>query len=132
MPDIDRRKLLLLLNLTASDNDNEALASLRAANRLLKSADTDWETVLLPPERSVRITVQREAAPQEDWVPPHLKDKVMIDLMFRSIYSQPRSGNEGFWQWLDDIHEKFRRFGQLSPGQYLTLRKCYQRTLRTA
>lgn len=39
-------KLVKLLNLTQSDNDNEALTAIRMANKLLKSQNKTWEDVI--------------------------------------------------------------------------------------
>lgn len=39
-------KLKKLLALTTSDNDNEALAAIRQANKILKDADKTWDEVL--------------------------------------------------------------------------------------
>jgi len=126
---LDREKLAKLLALSTSDNEHEALGCLRAANRMVKAENMTWADVLAGPEKSFRISITRTGEPQEDWVPPHLKDKVVIDLMFKSIYAQPRT-TDGFWQWLDDVHQKYLTFGQLSQGQYQALRRCYNASLR--
>lgn len=129
---LDRDKLAKLLGLATSDNDHEAIGALRAANRLVKAEKMTWEEVLAGPEKSFRVSVQRRPyTAEEDWVAPHLKDKVMIDLMFRTLYAQPRTGNEEFWRWVDAVHHKFDQYGQLTPGQFVALRKCYQRVSRT-
>lgn len=39
-------KLLKLLALTGSDNDHEALAAVRAANKMLKANNTTWEKIV--------------------------------------------------------------------------------------
>lgn len=128
---LDREKLGKLLALSASDNEHEALGCLRAANRMLKAENMTWADVLAGPEKSFRVTIAREPfTAEENWVAPHLKDKVMIDLMFRSVYSQPRTGNEDFWRWLDDIHNKFETYGHLTQAQYRGLRNSYQRVMR--
>lgn len=125
-------KLGKLLALTQSDNDHEVAGCMRAANRMLATEQTSWEEVLKGPERVLRVSIQREPyQTDENWVAPHLKDKVMIELMFRSIYSAPRTGNEDFWRWVDDVHAKWLRFGQLTQGQHTALRNCYKRTLRS-
>lgn len=129
---LDREKLLKLLRLTTSDKVHEVAGAMRACNRLLEAAGETWEQVLTPPEKALKISIQREQfTAGENWVAPHLKDKVMIDLMFRTLYSQPRTGSEDFWRWVDDVHSKFGKYGQLTQGQYQALRKCYQRATRT-
>lgn len=130
---LDREKLTKLLAMTTSTNDHEALAALRLANAMLTREKLSWEQALAAPERTVTVTVSRQPEPykaEENWSSPHLSDKVMIDLMFRAIYAQPRSGNEEFWQFMDSIHQRWQQFGSLSPGQYQALRNCYRRAVR--
>lgn len=130
---LDREKLAKLLGLATSDNDHEAVSALRAANRLVKAEHMTWKDVLAGPEKSCRVTIERQPyKAEENWVAPHLKDKVMIDLMFRSLYSQPRIGSEDFWRWVDDVNAKWQKYAVLTQGQYNALRKCYQRTLKTS
>lgn len=130
---LDRAKLTKLLALTQSDMNHEALGAVRAANRMLAAEKLTWEQVLAQPEPNVKISISREPfKAEENWVAPHLRDKVMIDLMFKSIYSQPRTGNEEFWRFLDDVHHKFGVYGSLTQGQYNAIRNCYRRTLKTA
>ena len=43
---LDKSKLGKLLEQTTSDNDSEALASIRLANRLLADAELTWTTIL--------------------------------------------------------------------------------------
>lgn len=64
---MDREKLAKLLALTASDNDHEALAAMRAANRMLKAADKAWEDVLEGPERVLRVSISRHHAVPEEF-----------------------------------------------------------------
>lgn len=130
---LDREKLAKLLALSTSDNEHEALGCLRAANRLIKAENLTWADVLAGPEKTFRVVVQREPyTAEENWQPPHLKDKVMIDLMFRTVYAQPRTGNEDFWRWLDDVHHKYETYGSLTHGQFNGLRNSYRRCIRTS
>lgn len=135
---LDRDRLAKVLALTTSDQDGEVLAAISTANAILKREKMTWNDLLAPPPQSVSITLHRHRAPEgayksdENWSPPHLSDKVLIDTMFRAIYSQPRTGNEDFWRWLDDVHNKFEVYGRLTPGQYTALMKCYRRAVRGA
>lgn len=129
---LDRVKLAKLLGLATSDNDHEAMGALRAANRLVKAENMTWEDALAGPEKAFKVTITRAHQDDEHWVAPHLKDEVMIGLMFRSLYSQPRTGSEDFWRWVDDVHAKWEKYGQLTQGQYQALRNCYRRTLKTS
>lgn len=131
---MDRERLTKVLALTTSDNDAEALAAIRKANDLIKAEGLMWSDVLQV-SNVVNITLQRPgagppAAQAEDWVAPHLKDKVVIDLMFRAVFSQPRSDNEEFWTFMDSIHHRWDRHENLTQGQYNALRRCYNRVVR--
>lgn len=134
---LDRERLIKIMGLTTSSSDGEALSALRKVNEILAGEKLSWAEVLAPQGSVVNITLQH-TPPQshykaeEDWVAPHLKDKVTIDLMFRAIFSQPRTGNEGFWQWMDSVHQWYQEHGSLTPKQYQPLRQCYQRSLRSA
>lgn len=127
--ELDRTRLAKLLGLSSSSNEHEAAGAMRAANKLVKDAGETWESVLAGPERSFRISIQRASPMQaeEPWVAPHLRDRVMIDLMFRTVYAQPRTGSEDFWQGIDTMHNSFTQHGLLTQGQYVLLQKCYKR-----
>lgn len=131
---LDRDKLAKMLAMTTSDKDGEALSAIRMVNAMLTKEKVTWGEVLAQAPPAVRISISREAyeGDGEAWVPPHLKDKVLIDTMFRTLYSQPRTGNEDFWRWVDDVHQKFGQYGCLTQGQYTALRRCYQRATRTS
>ena len=130
---LDRNRLTKLMGMATSDNDNEALVALRLANDLIKKERMTWDEVLAQNAPSLNIVLSRTGyKADEDWIAPHLKDKVMIDLMFRAVFAQPRTGNEDFWQWMDSIHNRWSAHGNLSQGQYNALKKCYQRATRTA
>lgn len=133
---LDRDKLAKILALGASDKVHEAAGCMRAANRMLAAENMTWAEVLSGgQEKTLRVSVVRETykGQSEDWTPAalHLRDKVMIDLMFRSIYSQPRTGAEDFWRWVDDVNAKWEQYGRLTQGQYTAIRNCYKRTLKT-
>lgn len=135
---LDRTRLAKLLALTTSDNDAEALSAMRKANEIIKGENLTWaELVTIEAQPLVSITVQRHAptagtvdGDDKDWQPPHLREARIIDPMFQAIYSQPRTGNEEFWQWLDSVHEQWRTKSRLTPNQYNAVRRCYNRTRR--
>lgn len=140
--ELNRERLAKLLALTQKDNEHEIVGAIRKCNQMLAEADMTWEQVLAP-ARGITVTVTRtpahrygfqtEAAPpSEDWVAPHLKDEVMISMMFRAVYAAPRSSNEEFWQFMDNIHHHWQQQKQLTVGQYRALRNVYQRTLKTS
>ncbi|MDE5446727.1 hypothetical protein FXV83_17045 [Bradyrhizobium hipponense] len=43
---IDRERLLKILRLTESNHDGEAIAAMRMANKLIRSAGKTWEDVV--------------------------------------------------------------------------------------
>lgn len=139
---LDRTRLAKVLALTTSTNDAEALAAIRKANDIISGEKMQWSEVLAVDATSlISITIARQAgtpatAPVDgddsDWKPPHLSERTIIEPMFNAIYSQPRTGSEDFWRWLDDVHEQWRSKQRLSPGQYTALRRCYNRTRKRA
>lgn len=132
---LDRARLTKLLAMTTSENDGEALNAMRMANKLLTAEKASWEEVLAAqpnPHFTVTVTRRAEPAPykaESDWVAPHLRDKVIIDIMFRTIYSQPRS-NEEFFQWVDSVHNRWQQHGNVTQAQYAALQRSYQRVRR--
>ena len=135
MAEIDRTRLTKLLAMTTSDNDGEALNAMRKANAYIASWEMTWEDVLARPQATV-INIGLQRAPpatnpyrgeDQDWDPPHLRDKVVIDTMFRAIYAQPRTDNEEFWTFLDSVHQYWKDKQRLTPKQFQAIRNCYQR-----
>jgi hypothetical protein len=124
---MDRDKLAKLLALSASDNEHEALGCIRAANRIVKEAGTTWQDVLAGPDKSFRVSIERRYTAEENWVPPHLRDKIHIDLMFRAIFTQPRTSNEEFWQFIDSVHQWWTEKGMLTQPMYNAIKSCYKR-----
>lgn len=130
---LDRTRLAKLLALSTSSNDSEALAAARKANEIVKGAGLSWEEVLAPQAGNlVTVTVNRGAPhgyyrPTEDWEPPHLRDKVVIEVMFRSLYASGVAGTE-FGKFVDSVHEQFLARGRLTAPQFEAIRRAYQRT----
>jgi hypothetical protein len=135
---VDKARLIKLLAMTTSTNDGEALNAMRMANAMIKAANKTWAEVLVT-ENVINITMARAqpaaqayAGEDADWSPPHLTDKILIDAMFRAIFTQPRSDNEEFWQWVDSVHQQWLDRGRLTPGQYQAVRRCYARVMKRA
>lgn len=130
---MDKVRLAKLLGMATSANDNEALVALRMANKMVVDAKLTWESVLAGGS-TLNITVQpRQQQPgvyqsDDDWQAPHLRDKVIIETMFRSIYSVPV--DDQFRAFIDSIHQWWKDKGFLTPGQYGALRKTYSRVKR--
>ena len=129
---LDKAKLAKIMAMTTSDKDGEVLAAIKLANAMLVREGQTWGDIFAaigPPALS--IVLQRTPyKAEEDWVAPHLKDKVIIDLMFKTVYAQPRTGNEDFWQFMDSIHHRWESYQNLSQGQYEALRRSYNRVAK--
>lgn len=57
-------RLRKLMQMTTSDNDHEALASLRAANAILAAHELSWERVF---SRTVTVVNEFEPAPSDQF-----------------------------------------------------------------
>lgn len=128
---LDKTRLAKVLQMTTSTNDSEALAAIRKANEIIKGENLQWEDVLAGGGGStISIHFARPEPTNESWVAPHLRDKVMIDLMFRGVYTMPRTGSEEWWRQLDKIHQSFIEHAVLTPQQYQLVSRAYQRVTK--
>jgi hypothetical protein len=133
---VDKDRLTKLMQMTTSDHDGEALNALRMANKMLDTEKVTWGEILAA-GRTINIGISyrhepetRSPAPykaEEPWQPPHLHDKAVIDLMFRTIYARPRTGNDGFWEFIDSVHQWYLDKGWLTQSQYNAIRRSYKR-----
>lgn len=131
--------LAKLLAMTTSANDHEALTAVRKANEYLASCKASWHEVLRDDFfNTVNISIQRAPPPasayqeQDGWMPPHLNDRAVIEMMFRAVYAMPRSDDEEFWQFMDSIHQRWKDHSNLTPNMYTALRKSYNRAIRAS
>lgn len=128
---MDREKLAKIMAMTTSPVSHEALAAVRMANKMLAAEKLTWEEVIASGGKTtINIDLRRRPPDEESWIAPHLRDKVTIELMFRALFSQPRTGNEEFWQTMDSIHHHFETHSALTQGQYQALRNCYIRVVK--
>jgi hypothetical protein len=98
------------------------------ANKMLTAEKLTWSDILAGATPAVRISISRESyATDEPWEPPHLRDKALLDVMFRAIYASPRSDNEEFWAFIDSVHQWYNDRGSLTPKQFQAIRTVYQR-----
>lgn len=107
---MDTRKLIKLLMLTTSDNDNEALIALRMANRLLKTHDKSWEDLLT-----------RQRATSENSQFDQRSQDALSMLQFISEYA-PAWFDRAF---TDSLQEQLYRKRSLSKKQMDSLVKIY-------
>lgn len=103
----DFRRFKGMMERTTSDNDHEALASMRAANRLLVREGLTWTRVL---DRSVSINLPFETAADAHGEPD--RDEM------EALFEQAMEGANGeFRDVLESIHEQWERKHWLSPKQ---------------
>ena len=103
----DFRKLKSMMDRTTSDNDHEALLSLRKANEILAKENLSWTRVL---DRSVQIIEPFEEAQGNEGL-----DNDDLEELFDKALSNSKPGD--FQTMLEDIYSKWKRFGSLSPKQ---------------
>jgi len=103
LKEFDQLKRFMML--ATSDNDHEALASLHAANALLKKHGLTWDAVFA---RLVRVGVEIEAAPFEDDERQRIVEAFEVAL---------REATGSFRRFLQDMQEQFDRSGSLSINQ---------------
>lgn len=118
----DFNRLKLIMARTFSDNDHEALAAIRAANKILAGAgDLTWERVL---SRTVTVINEVEAGPDDgklEEVParrPNREEQKNADANLlaeaaRAAQRQPQKIRDA----VDDITEAFTLKGFLTFGQ---------------
>ena len=96
---VDIEQLIKILNMTQSDNDNEALTAIRMANRILKKHDSGWAAVI--------VKVSSYSREEEKKKEPAKKREE------KTTYKDaPRKFDRGFWNtasqhddWLKGLTE---------------------------
>ncbi len=112
MNEADLDKLTKLLALTASDIDGEALAAIRAANRLLSRNKIRWEAVLAPKETPHK---------QQPWE----RHDQEIETLFDDAFAKGVTGS--FGDFLKSLYSQWETKRSLSPKQMAALRKAARR-----
>jgi hypothetical protein len=135
---IDLDKLSRVLQLSTSDNDNEALACIRAANAMLKARDLTWESLIRPSTRQTSNAPKQEHHPDPsvaDWGSndrpyargPDSATKTEIETMFTAVLFSVTGGPRDF---LESLHTQWKEKGWLSDKQIGALRKFYANATR--
>ena len=107
----DFERLKSLMRMTASDNDNEALQAIRAANRLLmRDHGLTWDKVFA---RTVTVVSEIEAAPPDIDAASDADDE--LDRAFQRLVDTLRPS--GFRDTVLSIHAQYQRNGSVSPRQ---------------
>ena len=108
----DFNRLKKTLERTFSENDHEALASLRAANRILQADSLTWERVL---NRSINVIAEFEAAHD---------DPSEIDDLFEEAARRAWRETELF---VMSVHEYYREKGFITDNQRMALKRIRDR-----
>lgn len=125
----DFRRLKGIMERTTSESDNEALTSIRAANRLLAAEGLTWTRVL---DRSVQVLLEVEPAPDQPqpWPggpqrrPHDGSDRDEVERAFEAAMEKAKGG---FADWLDDVYEQWQRKDYLSSEQRRILFEAAER-----
>lgn len=119
----DFQRLKKLMARTTSDNDAEALSSIRAANRLLDAAGSiTWDRVL---DRSVRVIQAFEPDPEQ--APSEIPKSAQITALFDDALADDAKHSDSFKEFLESLHEQFERKGDLSPRQLNALTQAAEK-----
>lgn len=120
-----RERLVKLLNLTRSNNDHEALASIRAANASLDKSGMSWEALVGPDVDSVQRGPVKPNAPQRSQTTIEPED---VEGMISYVRANAWSGFD--FSFVDDIEQKFELYGRLTYGQAKGLKAVFESVLK--
>lgn len=118
---MDKGRLIKLLNLTQSDNDNEALSALRKANALLKKAGKAWEDFLVVGSIKTNYSQSQQSRPR------HTRNRADNETMIvelKKVYHDLTTWEQNF---LDSVDHWFSKKGFLTEKQELTLGRIYMK-----
>ncbi len=126
----DFARLKKMMALTASDNDHEALAALRAANAIIRSSGHTWPEVL---ERVVTVVPEFEADPSPPGrgagagaASPRRPQADEAAHLFRLL--EDLELDDKTLEFVNSLRNSFRRFGTLSERQQAALNEVVERT----
>lgn len=115
--------------LTTSDNDHEALNSIKFANKILKKENITWETFFGGPTSQNHSSYKFN---EDDWDPKPSYDSGYHDqqnIPLRQVFDFIRSNAwDGFnFDFIDSLELQFVTRGRLSPKQRAALMKIYNK-----
>lgn len=90
MVDLDKDRLVKLLNLTASSHDGEALAAIRKSNELLQQHKSSWSAVMGLDPPVVEVQVERPRPAPAPAPPPTPKPKPSVRPQATATPQRPR------------------------------------------
>lgn len=125
----DFAKLKKIMQLTTSDNDAEALSSIRMANAILKKTGLTWEEVF---GRTVKVTEEVEAADEvETRVDPKAEAKKRAIREAFDVVLGSRISPD-FESFIRSLQRQFNSRGYLSLAQESALMKSARKVREEA
>lgn len=105
VPELDTKRLVKLLSLTKSSEDNEALSAIRKANDVLYKSDVCWEEVINGlPTKTKKPTYNRE-----------------LDIIFQYLWDHDELLNDWGLDFLESVFDQFERKHFVTDKQRETL-----------
>ncbi|MET4121186.1 hypothetical protein ABIB85_007666 [Bradyrhizobium sp. JR1.5] len=141
---IDRERLLKFMRLTESDHDGEAIAAMRMANKLIRSAGKTWEDVVSgvaapapksygsPAPSDYRTPPSQRATRQygrADPRSPKTEDKKIYDDNIGTYLKEltKRRHDPSTVMFLASLSEYYEAKGYLTEPQYETVMRMHDR-----
>ncbi|PYF04984.1 hypothetical protein BJ122_102210 [Rhodopseudomonas faecalis] len=127
---MDRTRLIKLMMLTTSSNDNEALSALRMANRMLADASLAWSEVLgsgRQPQRAADPPRRQPPPPPPSQRRQQAKrndaddgDADDIEAMFEELTTAEFANS-----FIESLHRQWKERGRLTAKQIIALRRVH-------
>ncbi len=122
---VDREKILKLLNLTKSPNDNEALLAIRMANKMIEKCNSDWMGFL-------KIEIVKNTG--TEWKPRPQRETYRdtnyqyksdnLDEMFEQLRNAFLPKNT--LEFINSVFEQYSSRGRISIKQYYSLVRLWE------
>ena len=134
---MDFGKLIALLNLSTSDNDNEALSAIRHANKLMKKHELQWENVVgsgksysPPPPKD-----PPKSGPTKAWtggMAPKDFDRDFVMTAYKSTEFHNFLAKKGpaTQKFMLSLHGYFMRWNKLSTKQFEAFANTWDEFMR--
>jgi hypothetical protein len=127
----DVTRLVKLMMMTTSSNDNEALVAMRKANAVLGASQKNWQDILLTPfARRPEPPPRPEPQPQQqqhrkpDPKPASDPKTDLINAMFETLLKEV-SPESNFRSFVLSVHVQWLKRNRLTDKQYRAIRKAY-------
>ena len=136
---MDFSRLIALLNLSTSDNDNEALSATRHANAWLKKNSLRWEDVLGSGKSYSSYTPPPKDPPKD---PPKSKwtggkaPEVFDSFFVKSAYASTKfheflvKKGPGVQRFMLSLHGSFMKWNRLTDKQYKVFADIWDEFIR--